>query len=50
VSELFEVALQVLLEGGAWIIEERYGAKGCFVTIGILALAALFIFWWASRL
>jgi hypothetical protein len=50
VSELVGAAIQAVGELLAWYIEKRYGAAGCFVAFGVVALAALFIFWWASRL
>lgn len=45
IEGLFEIVLQACVEGGAWIIEKRFGAAGCLVLVVGIALAVGLIIW-----
>lgn len=47
IEGLFEIVLQACVEGGAWIIEKRFGAAGCVIAMAVVMLAIGLIIWMA---
>lgn len=45
-GEILEIVGQLLFEGGADLIHRRYGALGCMVTLGVIALLVALLIWW----
>ncbi|MFS2111586.1 hypothetical protein ACCC88_17980 [Sphingomonas sp. Sphisp140] len=42
-SILVEILFQICVESAAWVIERRFGATGCLVVIGALALIVVLL-------